>query len=199
VRTIYRDVRDLSVSGVPVQGEAGVGYRIDRSYELTPLMFTPDEVEAVVVGIRMVEAFGGPALRVAAQSALNKVILALPNQRRGDVETAKLFAPMMNPHRAVDSRVETIRQAIALRHKLRVEYEDEKQTRSERVIRPLGLYFWGASWTLAAWCELRVGFRHFRLDRMAVCEESGEEFAAEADKSLEEFLRMVDRSKRNAS
>ena len=77
-RTVYRDIRDLSLSGVPVQGEAGVGYRVDRAYDLTPLMFTPDEVEAVVVGLRMAEAFAGPSLRSAARMALDKVALALP-------------------------------------------------------------------------------------------------------------------------
>src|SRR6516225_7125075 len=90
-RTIYRDIRDLSISGVPVQGEAGVGYRIDRSYDLTPLMFTPEEVEAVVVGIRMVQAFGGNQLRAASRSALEKVALALPQHRREETEHQNLY------------------------------------------------------------------------------------------------------------
>ena len=89
-RTVYRDIRDLSLSGVPVQGEAGVGYRIDRAYDLTPLMFTPDEVEAVVVGLRMAEAFAGPSLKAAAHMALDKVALALPQQRREEIEHSQL-------------------------------------------------------------------------------------------------------------
>ena len=190
-RTIYRDVRDLSLSGVPVQGEAGVGYRIDKAYELTPLMFTRDEVEAVVVGVRMVQAFGGPSLRAAAQSALNKVILALPDQRRAETEAARLFAPVFNQHRPLDDRLDLMRGAIGERQKLRVVYVDEKQARSERVIRPLGLYFWGSSWTLAAWCETRDDFRHFRLDRIETCETTGEIYPEEPEKSLDEFIRLV--------
>ena len=84
-RTIYRDIRDLSLSGIPVQGEAGVGYRLDRSFELTALMFTPDEVEAVVVGLRMAEAFAGDRISSASVTALDKVILALPKGRRGRI------------------------------------------------------------------------------------------------------------------
>lgn len=198
-RTIYRDVRDLSLSGVPVQGEAGVGYRIDRSYELTPLMFTREEVEAVVVGVRMVQAFGGSQLRMAAQSALNKIILALPDQRRSESEDAKLFAPVLNQHRALDDRLDLIRQAIDGRQKLRILYMDESQASSERQIRPLGMYFWGSSWTLAAWCELRDDFRHFRLDRMSQCELSGETYVTEQQKSLEEFVRMVVSKKKSRS
>src|SRR5208283_4692215 len=93
-RTIYRDVRDLSLSGIPVIGEAGVGYCVDRSFELTALMFTREEVEAVVVGLRMVQAFGGPKLRAAAVPALDKVILALPKSRRAEVDRPQIYAPL---------------------------------------------------------------------------------------------------------
>src|SRR5438309_460414 len=92
-RTIYRDVRDLSLSGIPIEGEAGVGYRVHPSFELTPLMFTTEEIEAVVAGLRMVGTFTGPELRRAADSALNKVALALPDERKKDIERPRLFAP----------------------------------------------------------------------------------------------------------
>ena len=108
-RTVYRDIRDLSLSGVPVQGEAGVGYRIDRSYDLTPLMFTRDEVEAVVVGLRMAEAFAGPSLRSAARMALDKVALALPQHRRLEIEEPQLFAPTFHLDPALGERVEMVR------------------------------------------------------------------------------------------
>ncbi|MBI4907494.1 MAG: YafY family transcriptional regulator [Acidobacteria bacterium] len=190
-RTVYRDIRDLSLSGVPIHGEAGVGYRVDRSYELTALMFNREEVEAVVVGLRMVQAFAGPRLRAAAVPALDKVILALPAARRSEIEEPRMFAPVWNVHRSVDEVLELIRQAIEARQVIAVRYADEKQQETERRLRPLALHFWGASWTLAAWCELRVGFRTFRLDRMKECRVTMDRFQEEEGHGLEDYLRMV--------
>jgi predicted DNA-binding transcriptional regulator YafY len=95
-RTIYRDIRDLSISGVPVEGEAGVGYRLSPAFDLPPLMFTMDEVEALVAGARMVEAWGGPALGGHARSAVSKIALALPKSRREEIERTRLFAPVFH-------------------------------------------------------------------------------------------------------
>jgi predicted DNA-binding transcriptional regulator YafY len=190
-RTVYRDIRDLSLSGVPVQGEAGVGYRIDRAYDLTPLMFTPDEVEAVVIGLRMAEAFAGPSLRSAARMALDKVALALPQQRRMEIEEPQLYAPTFHIDPALGERVELVRQSIAARLKLDVSYRDKKQRETRRVLRPLALYFWGTGWSLAAWCESRKDFRSFWLHKMSACVTLDAKFEIEQDKSLAEFLRSV--------
>jgi predicted DNA-binding transcriptional regulator YafY len=190
-RTVYRDVRDLSLSGVPVQGEAGVGYRIDRAYDLTPLMFTPDEVEAVVVGLRMAEAFAGPSLRSAARMALDKVALALPQQRRLEIEQPQLYTPTFHLDPLLGHRVDLVRQAIAARRKLDVAYRDKKEQETSRVLRPLGLYFWGTGWSLAAWCESRQDFRSFWLHKMTTCAALESTFEIEQDKSLNEFLRSV--------
>jgi predicted DNA-binding transcriptional regulator YafY len=190
-RTVYRDIRDLSLSGVPVQGEAGVGYRIDRAYDLTPLMFTPDEVEAVVVGLRMAEAFAGPSLRSAARMALDKVALALPQQRRMEIEQPRLYVPTFHLDPILSERVEMVRQSIAARHKLDVSYRDKKDQESRRVLRPLGLYFWGNGWSLAAWCESRKDFRSFWLHKMTSCIALDTTFVIEQGKSLAEFLRSV--------
>jgi predicted DNA-binding transcriptional regulator YafY len=190
-RTVYRDIRDLSLSGVPVEGEAGVGYRIDRSYDLTPLMFTHDEVEAVVVGLRMAEAFAGPSLRSAARMALDKVALALPQQRRLEIEHSQLYAPTFHLDPALGDRVEMLRQSIASRRKLDVSYRDKKEQETRRILRPLGLYFWGTGWSLAAWCESRQDFRSFWLHKMSACRMLEITFAVEQDKSLAEFLRSV--------
>jgi predicted DNA-binding transcriptional regulator YafY len=184
-RTIYRDIRDLSLSGVPVQD------RIDRAYDLTPLMFTRDEVEAVVVGLRMAEAFAGPSLRSAARMALDKVALALPQQRRAEVEEPQLFAPTFHLDPALGERVEMVRQAIAVRRKLDVSYLDKKGQQSRRVLRPLGLYFWGTGWSLAAWCESRKDFRSFWLHKMSDCIALESTFQMEPGKSLAEFLKSV--------
>ncbi len=188
---MYRDVRDLSLSGVPVQGEAGVGYRIDRAYDLTPLMFTRDEVEAVVVGLRMTETFAGPSLRSAARMALNKVALALPQDRRVEIEQPQLYAPAFHLDPALGQRVDLVRHAIASRKKLDVSYLDKKDQQSRRVLRPLALYFWGNGWSLAAWCESRKNFRSFWLHRMAECAATDGVFQNEEGKSLTDFLRSV--------
>ena len=187
-RTIYRDIRDLSISGIPVEGEAGVGYRIDRHFDLTPLMFAYEEVEALVAGLRMVETFAGPGLNRAAKSALSKIALALPPERREDVERPRLFAPSFLANEAVGSRIDTLREAITNRKKLQVTYTSEESQSSSRVLRPLALYFWGANWTLAAWCELRNDFRNFRLDRIETISSLAASFEHEDGKSLDDFL-----------
>jgi predicted DNA-binding transcriptional regulator YafY len=165
-RTVYRDIRDLSLSGVPVDGEAGVGYRIKPGYDLPPLMFNTDEIDALVIGMRMVQAWGGPQLAASAASALAKVVLALPKEKRDFVEATPLFAPAMQDDCGQGERLEAIRQAISSRHKLLLHYTDAQQRSSQRVVWPLGLAFFGGTWLLAAWCERREDFRSFRLDRV---------------------------------
>jgi predicted DNA-binding transcriptional regulator YafY len=190
-RTIYRDIRDLSLSSIPIQGEAGVGYRLDRSFELTALMFTPDEVEAVVVGLRMAQAFAGHRLSDASVTALDKVILALPKSRRAEVERPQIYAPAVHAHGAVDPMRETLNAAINDHAILRITYADDGSKQTRRNVRPLALHFWGSVWTLAAWCELRVAFRNFRLDRIHACERTGASFIDEQGKTLSDFLRSA--------
>src|SRR5271157_4077541 len=95
-RTVYRDIRDLGLSGVPVEGEAGVGYRLSKGFDLPPIMFSFDEVEALVAGARMIQAWGGPALAASSRSAVAKIALALPPERRESVENTRLFAPQFH-------------------------------------------------------------------------------------------------------
>jgi predicted DNA-binding transcriptional regulator YafY len=154
-------------------------------------MFTPEEVEAVVVGLRMAEAFGGPRLRAAATPALNKVILALPKGRRAEVDRPQIYAPAVNALRGGDGLLEILRVAIHERAVLRLKYTDDRGRESERSVQPLALHFWGSAWTLAAWCRSRKGFRSFRLDRIRGCERSGDTFIEEPGKTLDDFLRSV--------
>ena len=192
-RTIYRDIRDLSLAGTPILGEAGVGYCLDRSYELTPLMFTSDEIDAVVVGLRMAQAFAGERLRDASVTALDKVILALPKNRRAEVERPQIYVPQVHGNAAVDPMREFLHEAITARAVLRVRYADDANQESERDLQPLALHFWGAVWTLAAWCRLREDFRSFRLDRIRECIRTGASFTDEPGKTLDDFLRNVGR------
>jgi predicted DNA-binding transcriptional regulator YafY len=190
-RTLYRDIQDLSLSGVPILGEAGVGYRMGAGFEIPPIMFTFDEVEVLVAGIRMMESWGGPALAAAGRSALEKITHALPEARRREIEATHLYAPGFHVPEATYAFLNPARKAIAESEKLRIAYRDVKGDASERTIRPLGLYFWGSQWTLVAWCESRNDFRTFRIDRIATLDATGTRFPEEPLKSLPEFLRKV--------
>ncbi len=189
-RTVYRDVRDLSLSGVPIEGEAGVGYALRRDFDLPPLMFDYEEIEALTAGARMVQAWSSPKLARAAQSALDKIAAALPNDKRVAMERTRLFAPSFHVDRELGKTLDTMREAIVAGRRLAFAYKDQGGQASERTVRPLGLYFWGERWTLAAWCEMRLGFRNFRLDRVSGVS-VGSRFPEEAGKRLEDFLRSV--------
>lgn len=187
-RTIYRDLSDLAGSGVPIEGEAGVGYRLDRAYDLPPIMFTFEELEALIAGARMIEAWGGPELATHSRTAIAKAILALPRARREEAERIQLFAPAFAVPREIGVRMQCARDAIHARHKLALDYEAESGEASQRIVRPLALFFWGAKWTLLAWCETRADFRSFRIDRVRELAAREETFAEEADKSVEAFF-----------
>jgi predicted DNA-binding transcriptional regulator YafY len=189
-RTVYRDVRDLSLSGVPIEGEAGVGYALRRDFDMPPLMFDFDEIEALTAGARMVQAWSSPALARAAQSALDKIAAALPADKRIAMDRTRLYAPSFHVDRELGKRLDTMREAIVESRRLSLQYKDEGGKASERKVRPLGLYFWGRKWTLAAWCELREDFRNFRLDRVAGVA-MGNRFPDEPGKRLDDFLRSV--------
>lgn len=189
-RTIYRDIRDLSLSGVPVEGEAGVGYRIKAGYDLQPLMFSPDEIDALVTGMRMVEAWGGPQLAASSAAALAKITLALPKEKREFVESTALFAPSFHVDPVHGQRLEAIRQAINRRRKLLLDYVDANDQASNRVVWPLALYFWGGTWLLAAWCELRDDFRTFRLDRVRALA-AVEAYPSQEGRRLADFMRAM--------
>lgn len=189
-RTIYRDIRDLSLSGIPVEGEAGVGYRIKSGFNLPPLMFSSDELDALVVGIRMVQAWGGPQLAASGAAALAKVMLALPKDKRDFAEATALFAPDFHIDATQGERLECIRQAIAQRRKLHLDYADAQGRASRRTTWPLALYFWGGIWSIAAWCELRGDFRSFRLDRIHAIAVT-DSYPDQSGRRLTDFNRMI--------
>lgn len=165
-RTIYRDVKDLILSGVNIEGEAGVGYVVRRGFDLPPLMISEEEIKALTLGARIVESWADPALATAAQSALSKIETVLPDNLKDSPEQTTLFAPMTQIRPEIASKMAQVRAATDSRRKLQIRYADAKYQLSERTVWPLGLFFWGAVWTVGAWCELRQSFRVFRLDRI---------------------------------
>lgn len=190
VRTIYRDIADLQASRVPVEGEAGLGYMMRSGYELPPLMFTEDEIEALVFGARMVRAWGDAAFTGAADAAVSKIRAVLPERLGRIAETTRLtVAPgRTKPADGYSTHLTPVRRAIRERRKLAVDYEALTGERTQRNLRPLGLAFFGPYWMLAAWCEMRGDFRTFRIERIRVLKVTDETFKDERGKTMEDFL-----------
>lgn len=189
-RTIYRDVADLTASGVPITGEAGVGYALARGFDLPPLMFDAEEIGALVLGARMVQAFGDEGLAARARSVLTKVEAVVPERLRRSFARPEWHV-FRRLGKEVRARVEQLRRAIDGRRKVRFVYRDEHGAESERTVRPLCLAFWGPVWTAGAWCELRPDFRNFRPDRMEDLVVLDERFADEPGKDLAAYLRCL--------
>jgi predicted DNA-binding transcriptional regulator YafY len=166
-RTLYRDIADLMASGVPIESEPGVGYRLSARFDLPPMMFTADEVEALVLGARMVKAWGDPQLQEAASNLMRKAEAVLPADRHSRLADLPFLVPdhYVEPENA--QHLAAIRQALRERRKLALSYAREDGEVSARVIQPLCILFWGYRWNLAAWCEWRQAFRVFRLDRIS--------------------------------
>jgi predicted DNA-binding transcriptional regulator YafY len=192
-RTVYRDIADLIGSGVPIEGEAGVGYVMRDGYDLPPLMFTTEEIVALVAGARLIRAWGGAQMARGAEEALIKIETVLPDAARARAGAVPVHALQMDgiddATRALLDRIEA---ATVARSRLEFTYEDETGSGTRRTVRPLGLWFWGKVWTMVAWCELREDFRHFRVDRILEAQE-GARFRAEPGKGLRDFYAREDR------
>ncbi|MEZ5844057.1 MAG: YafY family protein [Hyphomicrobiaceae bacterium] len=188
-RTIYRDIQDLMASGVPIEGEAGVGYVMRPGFDLPPLMFKEQEIEALVLGARMVEAWGDSELADAATDAIAKIEAVIPEKLRDYMANTALLAPSAYGIEPIRCDLGELRRAVRGRIKVSFAYEDFLGQRSTRTVRPLSLAFFGPVWLLAAWCELRDDFRTFRLDRMEGFTLTDEHFRHERGKTLAEFLR----------
>ena len=191
-RTIYRDIADLQSTGVPIDGAAGVGYIMRSGYDLPPLMFTRDEIVALVVGIRMVKSWGGMGMARAASDALAKIDIVLPPGLRDRAADTRVFAPPMELTDDVREIIDVIQSAIDACRVLRFGYEDQHGVLTDRSVHPLGLWFWGKVWTLVAWCEARNDFRMFRVDRVAGLTSTGLHFQPTPERSLAACLRQYE-------
>jgi predicted DNA-binding transcriptional regulator YafY len=190
-RTVYRDVADLQHQGVPIEGEAGVGYRLGAGFELPPLMFTQEEASALVAAARLAQSWVDPALARNIETGLGKILSVLPPAARVSAEALALYAPALGLEDAMRARLQVLREAVETHHKLRLSYRDVSGDASERTVRPLGCFYWGKVWTLSTWCELRKDFRGFRIDRMDAVQVLPDRFRDEAGKTLADMLRQV--------
>ncbi|WP_370401772.1 helix-turn-helix transcriptional regulator [Sulfitobacter sp. JB4-11] len=164
-RSVYRDIAALKAQDVPIRGEAGIGYVLGKGFDMPPLMLTSDELDAAVLGAHWVASRGEPDLAKAALNFLAKIEVIVPERLRGHVlEPATSIAPVVPTPEAVNSSL--LRNAIRTHRKITLVYEGGSEAHTERVVWPILLGYRDAGRILAAWCELRSGFRYFRTDRM---------------------------------
>ena len=188
VRTIYRDMDTLVASGVPVSGERGVGYMVTEAITLPPLTLTSAELEALNLGMAIVAEAADADLKAAAEALAAKIDAVLPERTVAEAEAWKFAVyPFADAARGF-SHMPTLRAAIKARQKLRLTYHSKGDRVTSRVIRPLHMEYWGRVWTLTAWCELRAGFRVFRVDLIQSAEALPELFVDEPGKRIEDYV-----------
>ena len=188
-RTIYRDIQDLIASGVPIEGEAGVGYVLKAGFDLPPLMFKEQEIEALVLGARIVASWAEPELAAAASNVIAKVQAVIPDRLRDYMANTALVAPPHHYMEPITFDMAELRRALRSQLKVHFRYRDALAEASERTVRPICLAYFGPVWLLSAWCELRDDFRTFRLDRIDGFAVPGDKFRLEAGKTLHDFLK----------
>ncbi len=188
-RTIYRDIADLQSTGVPVDGEAGVGYILREGFDLPPLMFTREEIVALVAGARMVRSMGGASMAKAAIEALIKIESVLPPSLQAQLKSVEIHVPDRQMPERDKNMIDLAQSAVETRKVLELDYCDVEGKATRRNVRPLGLWYWGKVWTLVAWCELRNDFRVFRVDRIQAAGPTGTLFKPERGKLLADFYR----------
>ena len=190
VRTVYRDIATLQARRVPIEGAAGIGYLMRRGFDLPPLMFTVEEIEAIAVGARLVARTGDLGLQDAAESVLSKVTVVLPDGLRTQLASAPIFVSESGA--PVPERVDlsAVRQAIRDEHKLRIAYEDERGARSERTIWPIAVAYYVQATLIGAWCELRRDYRHFRADRIVALAVLEERYPSDNGRLMAEWLAL---------
>ena len=184
VRTIYRDIASLQASKLPIEGEAGIGYIMRSGFDLPPLMFSQEELEAVVVGLSLLGRSGDSGLIDAAESVAAKISSVLPDST---ALNAPLHASSWNKIPVSNSHPEEFRKMIRQEAEIKITYLDLKEQSSRRAIKPIALFYYIDAIILVAWCMLRDGFRHFRIDRIQQWELTGNHFTNEGKQLREKW------------
>ena len=174
LRTLYRDIDSLKAQGAYIDGEAGVGYVLRPGFMLPPLMFSEEEVEALVLGSRWVSERADGPLGKAARNVLAKIGAVLPDDLKDGIDASGLLIGPGEPIAAGDADLAAIRRAIRFERKMRIAYADEGGSATSRTIWPVALAFYDRVRVVVAWCELRDGYRHFRTDRITTLETTAE-------------------------
>jgi predicted DNA-binding transcriptional regulator YafY len=187
LRSLYRDIATLQQQGACIEGEPGLGYVLKPGFTLPPLMFTDDEIEALVLGTRWVAERGDGPLATAARDALAKITAVLPAALQdAPAASTLLVGPGMSVP-AGDAEMQEVRRAIKAQHKIDITYRDLRGAESTRTVWPFALGYFDDAHVVVAWCELRASFRHFRADRMAALVVSGERYPRRRQVLLKEW------------
>lgn len=192
-RTVYRDIEDLAHAGVPIEGEAGVGFRLSTGYQVPPLMFTPDEIQALVLGARLVQSCADDGLNAAAERLLAKVDAVLPARLKSSLDDPGLMVPDFRVSAEVKVALRALRDAITSREIVEFRYMQGDGSIISPRVRPYCLRYIGGTWTLGGWSEAEAAFRVFRVYRMQNLISTGEKFSFERGCSLADFLAAADR------
>lgn len=193
IRTLYRDIATLQAQGADIIGEPGIGYILKPGFMLPPLMFSEDELEALVLGSRWVSKRAGGPLGKAAENALAKIASVLPKDLREQLDATNLLVGPGDPVVDGEIHLSAIRLAIRKERKIDITYTDEAGRTSERTIWPFALGFFDRVRVVVAWCELRDNFRHFRADRVAALRETDQRYPRRKAVLLKEW-RDLDRT-----
>lgn len=188
-RTIYRDMTTLSSMGAPIRGEAGIGYQIEPGFFLPPLHFDEDELDVLVLGLRMVSSRTDVTTQAAAERVMGK-LGAMNTGRRSDIERP-LLAVGTQAGNSKLGNLSLLRSAIRGRQYVEIDYVDLRNTPSSRIIRPLGLTAFESVWLLTAWCEVKNDFRDFRVDRVSMAKLTGALFKHENGKRFPDYLKTL--------
>ncbi|WP_310009693.1 YafY family protein [Brucella pseudogrignonensis] len=189
-RTIYRDMVTLQAMGAPIRGESGLGYQLEKGYFLPPLHFDADELEAIMLGVRLVVARGDEELSAAAQRVSGKLSATMQSGAGDRYKNLPLRAvsKMTEEHSKANLHLSFLRRAVRDRVIVKIEYLDLRDKVTERSVRPLGLTMFDAVWLLTGWCENRNDFRNFRLDRITNIVSDGQVFRHQKGQRFEDYL-----------
>ncbi|QNP48749.1 helix-turn-helix transcriptional regulator [Diaphorobacter aerolatus] len=188
VRTLYRDIAALQAQRVPIEGAPGLGYVLRRGYDLPPLMFTQEEVDAIAIGAYLVRRTGDESLRIAAQGVLSKLASIVSDDQQRRLATPQFYVSDAGARSSPAVDLSQVREAIRAHAKLAIEYEDESGSKTQRTIWPIAVVYYVEATLIAAWCELREDFRHFRTDRVASLVVTKDSFPDERDALLHAWL-----------
>jgi predicted DNA-binding transcriptional regulator YafY len=188
IRTVYRDIATLQARRIPIEGAAGIGYVLRRGFDLPPLMFTADEIDAISVGARLVRRLRDPGLQDAADSVLAKVATILPGTLRAGVVSAPFYVSDGAAETPTGIDLSDVRYAIRETRKLRVTYADAAGQRSNRTIWPIAMAYYVDATLIGAWCELREDYRHFRVERIVTSTLLEERFSSDGGRLMEGWL-----------
>lgn len=193
-RTIYRDIASLQASRIPIEGARGIGYVLRKGFDLPPLMFTADEVDAIAVGARLVRRVRDPVLQKAANSVLAKVTTALPGVPRSGLLEAPFYVSSGDAETPKGVDLAELRRAIRETRKVRIAYADAQGSRTDQIVWPVAMAYYVDVTVLGAWCELRNDFRHFRVERITASTILGYVFPTDGGRLMERWFALQGRN-----